>query len=257
MLQAFSACRASAQFGQKRTLNQGSKRSKYPIADCKKMPENPYAQPIGKKRSQLKAQISKSRAIANSIWDKESTSGAQKMALGMWLKTIESCEATDVLGSRGMLGAAWANIRVGYECLFYMCAILKDSANAERLADHHFFQVAKLLKDQIRDKSSDGSLTFEQKSEIAHYDQFMKQHPNWSAADAAKDAGMFDQYSEFFRTISQLGAHANISSLDQHLDETRNRLMIRGVRVQDRDSQINLAVMCLALGLDRLNTAFP
>lgn len=220
------------------------------------MTQKPHAQPIKKKRSQLKTQISRSRAIANLIWKKEDTSGAQKIALGMWFKTIESCEATDVLGSREMFGAAWANIRLGYECLFYMCAILKNSGNSEKLASHHIFQVAKLLKDQIRDKSPADNQTSEQKAEIAHYDECMKKHPNWSAADAAKDAGMFDQYSGVFRTISQLGAHANISSLDQHLAVTRDRLMTRGVRVQDRDSQINLALMCLAFGLDRLDAAF-
>jgi hypothetical protein len=170
----------------------------------------------------------------------------------MWLKAIESCEATDVLGSRQMYGAAWANLRVAFECTFYTCAIFRNPENAERLADHHIFQVAKLLKDQINDKSKASNQSTEEKADIAHCEKYMKAHANWPAADAAKSAGMFDQYSYYFRTISQLGAHANISSLDQHLAETKDRLMTRGGRPKDRESQIDLAILCLALTLERI-----
>jgi len=217
--------------------------------------QNPFEQPIGKKRAQLKKYVVHSRSIANRLWGNEDTTDPQKIAIAMWLKAVESCEATDVLGSRQMYGAAWANLRVAYECLFYACAILKNPENAEKLASHHIFQVAKLFKDQINDKSKANNQTVEQKAEIAHYEKYIKAHPNWPAADAAKAADMFEQYSDFFRTISQLGAHANISSLDQHLTATKDRLMIRGGRSEDRDSQINMAILCLALGLERLEAA--
>ncbi|UMR29148.1 DUF5677 domain-containing protein [Massilia sp. MB5] len=213
---------------------------------------NPFEQPIGAKRAQLKKLSVHSRSLANRLWRSENTTGSQKIALGMWLKAIESCEATDVLGSRQMYGAAWANLRVAYECLFYAGAILKNPENAEKLAHHHMYQVAKLFKDQINDKSKANDQTVEQKAEIAHYDKHIKAHSNWPAADAAKAAGMFEQYSNFFRTISQLGAHANISSLDHHLAETKDRLMTRGGRPKDRDSQIDMAVLCLALGIERI-----
>lgn len=216
------------------------------------MTKNPYQQPIGIKRDQLKKLVKHSRVISSFIWKQEDITGPQKIAIAMWLKAVESCEATDVLGSRGMYGAAWATVRLAYESLFYTCAILKDPANSEKLASHHIFQVAKLLKDQINDKSKATDQTDEQKSDIAHYEKFIKSHANWPAADAAKAADMFDQYSEIFRTISQLGSHANISSLDQHLANTKDRLMTRGGRQEDRDSQINLAIQCLVLGLQRL-----
>lgn len=213
---------------------------------------NPFEQSIGAKRAQLKKFVVSSRNLANRLWRNKSTTDSQRIALGMWLKAVESCEATDVLGSRQMYGAAWANLRVAYECLFYAAAILKNPENAEKLAHHHMYQVAKLFKDQINDKSKANDQTVEQKTEIAHYDKHIKAHSNWPAADAAKAAGLFEQYSDFFRTISQLGAHANISSLDQHFTEIKDRLMIRGGRPEDRDSQINLAILCLALGTQRL-----
>jgi hypothetical protein len=213
---------------------------------------NPLEQPIGTKRAKFKKLAVHSRTIANRLWRNEGTTGPQKIALGMWFKAVESCEATDVLGSRQMYGAAWANLRVAYECLFYASAILKNPDNAERLANHHMFQVAKLFKDQINDKSKANNRTAEENAEIDHYEKHIKAHSNWPAADAAKAADMFEQYSNIFRVISQLGAHANISSLDQHFSDMKDRLLIRGGRPKDRDSQIDMAILCLALGLERI-----
>lgn len=215
------------------------------------MTTNPYEQTIGQLRAQLKKFIAEARHQANRIWRQESTPNHRKIAIAMWLKSIESCEATDLLASREMYGAAWATLRVAYECLFYSCAVLVKPANSSKLGEHHMYQVAKLLKDRITDKVEANERSEEQKKAIAKSDEVIRKFANWPAAMAAKDAGLFEHYTDTYRSISQLGAHANISSLDQHLAQAMDRPMRRGGRPGDRNSQINLAILCVTLGLER------
>ena len=175
----------------------------------------------------------------------------------MWFKQLESCEATDTLVSKEMFGSAWATLRVAYECMFYSCAILVDPSKADRLGQHHMFQLAKLFRDHIKDAVPENSRTAEQLAELANYEQGIKQNRPWPAAEAAKDADLFGEYSTVFRTISQTGSHANISSLDHYISDMGNRLLMRGGRKQDKDLQLNLTIQCLEIGLNRHTSAKP
>lgn len=190
--------------------------------------------------------------MANRMFRDKDTPGHRKIALAMWIRAVESCEATDFLASRQMFGSAWATLRLAYECSFYFAATFDNPKNAEKLADNHMYQLAKLLKDQIKDKYKEEQYTQKHKDAIAASDKTIKDHKPWSAAEAAKEAGMFDQYSEVFRSISQVGAHANISSLDQHYAKAQDVLLNRGGRPQDQACQIDLTIACLVQGLSRL-----
>lgn len=221
----------------------------------KSAPQNPYNLPLGEKRKHLKNFAATARSKASQEWRDKSTRDHRKIAIAMWLRSVESCEATDLLASREMYGAAWATLRLAYECLFYSCAVLNTPEGSEKLGNHHIHQIAKLLKSQINDKTKNSEQTEEQRNAIASFDDTMRKYQNWPIFEAAKEAGMFDEYSEVYRSISQLGAHANIASLDQHISDVKDQLLTRGGRPGDKDSQIDLSIACLTSGLQRFELA--
>lgn len=154
-----------------------------------------------------------------------------------------------------MFGAAWATLRLAYECLFYACALMDDSSKAEKLAEAHLAQLEKLLPtleaEGVLESNNGGRPNTD--SGLKKNSQFKK----WSAYDAAKESNLLPLYSEWFHISSQIGAHANIASLEQHLAKDNKGLIRHGVRL-DKSNILDASIRCLSVGIRRVNerTAF-
>lgn len=174
------------------------------------------------------------------------------VGLAMWLRAIESCEATHLLATREMYGAAWATLRLAYESLFYACALVANPSNAQRLAESHLAELEKLLPTlenegvlrESESKKAGATPSAKKKSTSAHR--------KWSAYDAAEDAGLLPTYSQWFRISSQIGAHANGATLDQHIAKDGMALIRRGGR-PDKSILLDAAINCMQIGISRIH----
>lgn len=203
-----------------------------------------------KKRQLLRRLTSYAATHTIRISKDEDTPEPYLIGLAMWLKAIESCEATHLLASREMFGAAWATLRLAYECLFYACALIDDPSKAGKLAEAHLAELEKLLPtleaEGVLESINGGRPSTD--SGLKKNSQFKK----WSAYDAAKESNLLPLYSEWFRISSQIGAHANVASLDQHLAKDKNGLIRRGARL-DRSILLDASIRCLSVGIRRVN----
>ncbi len=136
--------------------------------------------------------------------------------LAMWLRAVESSEATLLLVRQGMGGSAWATLRTGYECLFFAGALWNKPENYPLLESGHHFerlkQVSELRKPDQIDKV-DGT-TKQMLDELAAAEAGV--HKGWPVYDAAKDAGFLTAYQWMYRGASLAGAHATQRSLDPY-----------------------------------------
>ena len=170
------------------------------------------------------------------------------VGLAMWLRAIESCEATHLLTTREMYGAAWATLRLAYESLFYACALVADPSRAEKLAESHLAELDKLLFNLANDARLGNEKAG---SPPSAKEKSTSTHKKWSAYDAAKDAGLLEVYSEWFRVSSQIGAHANGATLDQHIAKDGVALIRRGGRF-DKSVLLTAAINCMHIGISRI-----
>jgi len=174
---------------------------------------------------------------------------------GLFLRTIESCEATIILVDKGMAGAAWATLRTACECLLYACALWRNPSRFKDFTEANHKE--RLTQVHALRKGISLGLSAEAAAKLETLALSPNGHQKWPAFNAAEEAGLKDYYELIYRGCGLAGAHATERSLDRHLIEVNGGA--EGAYSWDYSPnfahahiQIGWTLQCLATGMDRL-----
>ncbi|WP_321966988.1 DUF5677 domain-containing protein [Burkholderia cepacia] len=143
----------------------------------------------------------------------DATSVPEVMAASFWTRCLTACQATIVLGERGLNIEGLALLRTAYEYLFFCAAIANNPACIARIEaqdrTERIKQAEKLQKSEIvRQALSE--------EDCALLDGFVRDTPKtkkqFSAFDAARLGGMEGLYESAYRTLSLVGTHASYTT---------------------------------------------
>lgn len=137
--------------------------------------------------------------------------------LALWLRAVESCEATLTLVQQGTPGAAWATLRTAFECLFYACALWNKPENYKKLSDTHHHERLLQIQEMLKHKSLEG-VSPETLARWTASGESPKSYGKWSSYEAADDAKLMNYYQLMYRGCSLAGAHGTERSLETHLN---------------------------------------
>lgn len=178
-----------------------------------------------------------------------------RAGIGLFLRLVESSEATIILIDKGMAGAAWATLRTAFECLFYTCALWRNPARWDDFTEAHHKE--RLTQVHALQKCVPHELSVDAIEKLDALAESRNTHQKWPAYNAAEEAGLKDYYELFYRGCGLAGAHATQRSLDRHLKVDSQRAestpaLDYGPNFDQARTQIAWTLQCLATGMDRL-----
>ncbi|WP_454727867.1 MULTISPECIES: DUF5677 domain-containing protein [Cupriavidus] len=136
-----------------------------------------------------------------------------RAGLAAWVRSISACQAAVVLAERGMVAEACAILRTGYEHLFFAGALLRDPAVLDRMRDQDTKERQKTMRSALNDPDVDSVITPEQRAALHRALETPAGKLSISAFDAAKVAGLAGIFQTTYRQLSQVGTHANATSV--------------------------------------------
>lgn len=141
-----------------------------------------------------------------------------RTAVGLWLRSIESCKATLVLMDLRMFGAAMATMRTALECLFYAGALWKSPELHELWVNWQVVETGKQAS-ALKASSDYTLLTEDNRRTVDAWIAAEKGPDKLDAYRAAKHADLEWLYTLGYRGCSSGGAHATPLSLQTHLEK--------------------------------------
>lgn len=169
-----------------------------------------------------------------------------------WLRCIESCQATVLLGERGLSTTSYATLRTAFECLFAACALWRDPAVAGRMEAWHHKERIKQAKGML----AAGAETRVSPAELAALRAISSDVSppcDWSHQAAANIAELRFEYETAYRGLGLAGAHATPRSLDDyHFVQPDDSLTLRFEQTTTRlEWVLGLVNTCLVRGIQR------
>jgi|GEM_PF-3022544 len=201
--------------------------------------------------AQVEQTVASALVQFHSIGSGHATPGAI-VALGFWLRCLETCQGVVLLTERGMAASALALLRTAYECLFYACALWRKPELAGKMeAAHHFERTkqARAMLDAGRDRLDATRLAELETIAAETYPQ-----ASFSAWDAAFASDLRFEYEAAYRGLGIGGAHATLRSLDgYHTVQPDGSFDLVAEPDSERVSWIlGLVDTCIRCGMQRL-----
>jgi hypothetical protein len=178
------------------------------------------------------------------------------VAASLWARCLSSCQAAILLAERGMGLDALAQLRTGYESLFFCVALIKRPDVIARLADEDTRQRIKQATEMLKDKQILEVLTAADREQLEGY---LRDTPSptksISAFEASELAGMSGVYQGAWRIFSLMAAHSTLTAAGHAFGKDLLDLQF-GPSFEHVDSALGLARDCISLGLDAVKPLF-
>jgi len=170
------------------------------------------------------------------------------VALSLWSRCISTCQASILLGHRGMGIDALTLLRNAFESLFHCGALLADASVLARLRAKDDFERLKQATAMLGHKDTVKVLPPDAKEAV---EAFVKSVPTSkdliSAFDCAKLAGLEGLYHTAYRTLSLKAAHPSLTTAGYAFGEQLTDLRF-GPSTDHLDEVFGLARDCLNMG---------
>ncbi|MFM0239671.1 DUF5677 domain-containing protein [Paraburkholderia phytofirmans] len=143
----------------------------------------------------------------------DASSLPQLMAASFWTRCLSACQATILLGERGLNIEALALLRTAYEHLFFCGAIANNPACLARIEGQ---DRAERIKQAEKLQKNESVLQALSEEDCVLLDDFVRDTPKakkqLSAFEAAKLGGMEGLYEGAYRTLSLVGTHSSYTT---------------------------------------------
>lgn len=171
------------------------------------------------------------------------------VALSLWSRCVASCQASILLGYRGMGVDGLTLMRNAFESLFHLGALLQDSSVLARLRAKDDYERLKQATAMLGHKETLDVLTPENRAAV---EAFVKSVPFSkdviSAFDCAKIAGLEGLYHSAYRTLSLVAAHPSLTTAGHAFGADILDLRF-GPTIDHLETVFGLARDCLSMGL--------
>lgn len=174
------------------------------------------------------------------------------VAMGYWLRCIESCQGAVLLIERGLPGAPFPVMRTAFECVFYACAVWRKPELIDKLQASHHAERVKQAKGML----VAGAAYRVSPQGLADLQAIAAESTNGAGVSAWEAAGAADlvfEYQTAYRGFGIAGAHASARSLDDYVEQLEDGSFSLGFEPRcDRTAWLlGLVVTCLSCGAAR------
>lgn len=208
-------------------------------------------------REQLPAEFAQVEAavrlsIAELAAVQGSASPGYLVAMGYWLKCIESCQGAVLLIERGLPGAPYPVLRTAFECLFFACAVWRKPELLDKLKAGHDAERVK----QANLMLAAGAAARVTPGRLADLQAIAAEPTDGtgvSAWEAANAADLVFEYQTAYRGFGIAGAHATARSLDDYVEQLEDGSFTLGLEPGCERTAwlLGLVVTCLSCGTGR------
>ncbi len=169
-----------------------------------------------------------------------------------WLRCIESCQATVLLGERGLSTTPYATLRTAFECLFAACALWRNPAVADKMEAWHHKERIKQAKGMLA-AGAETRVLPEKLAVLEAIADGASPPCDWSHQAASNIAGLRFEYETAYRGLGLAGAHATPRSLDDYyVPQPDGSLTLKFEPTTNRlEWVLGLVKTCLKCGIQR------
>ncbi|OXI28271.1 hypothetical protein CFB89_33390 [Burkholderia sp. AU16741] len=170
------------------------------------------------------------------------------VALSLWSRCVSTCQASILLGHRGMGTDGLTLLRNAFESLFHCGALLADASVLARLRAKDDYERLKQATAILGHEDTVKALTPESKKAVEAFVQSVPTSKDLiSAFDCAKLAGLEGLYHTAYRTLSLKAAHPSLTTAGYAFGEQLTDLRF-GPSTDHLDEVFGLARDCLNMG---------
>lgn len=208
-------------------------------------------------RNQFPAEFAKVEAavrlaVAELATVQGSASPGYLVAMGYWLRCVESCQGAVLLIERGLPGAPFPVLRTAFECLFFACAVWRKPELVDKLQAGHHTERVKQAKEMLAAGAA-SRVTSERLADLQSIAAESAGGTGVSAWEAAGAADLVFEYQTAYRGFGIAGAHASARSLDDYVEQLEDGSFNLGFepRCERTAWLLGLVVTCLSCGTAR------